>query len=317
MSKKKEKMTKRRLNLRKVATIACLAGITVFSGCEKPEDDPNDDNGKGKPEAVMNLTATAGNGQVSLSWDAPSEDGGSEITGYEVTMDNWANNVSKSASERTHTYTVLTNGTEYTFKVRALNANGAGAESTAKATPTASGGEVPDGVLIGGVVWATRNIAAPGNFTDNPEDVGMYYQYNRKVGYNNSGNGWDDSFPTGTEWARENDPSPTGWRLPTLEEYAILYNKVEVTHEYATVNGINGKKITCKETGKSIFLPFAGYLNPADGSLKSSIDGFYGFNCTRSAGNDVSASYIEITSYSMLLKGGTSNMGWLLRSVKE
>jgi hypothetical protein len=29
----------------------------------------------------------------------------------------------------------LTNGTEYTFKVRAANANGAGAESTAKATP--------------------------------------------------------------------------------------------------------------------------------------------------------------------------------------
>ena len=55
-------MTKSRLNLRNVVKIgvACLVGITVFSGCEK-EEDPN-----GKPSVVMNLTATAGNGQVSL-----------------------------------------------------------------------------------------------------------------------------------------------------------------------------------------------------------------------------------------------------------
>jgi len=124
-------MTKGRLNLRKVVAIAiCLAGITVFSGCEKPEDT------KGKPSAVMNLTATAGNGQVSLSWNAPSNDGGSEITGYEVTMDNWANKVTKTASERSHTYTGLTNGTKYTFKVRAVNAKGNGEEATATATPT-------------------------------------------------------------------------------------------------------------------------------------------------------------------------------------
>jgi hypothetical protein len=72
-----------------------------------------------------------------LVWEEPSDNGGEEITGYEVTADNWANKVSKTATERAHTYTGLTNGTEYTFKVRAVNANGAGAESTAKATPMA------------------------------------------------------------------------------------------------------------------------------------------------------------------------------------
>jgi hypothetical protein len=55
-------------------------------------------------------------------------------------MDNWANKAAKTASERSHVYTGLTNGTEYTFKIRAVNAKGAGAESSEKATPTASGG---------------------------------------------------------------------------------------------------------------------------------------------------------------------------------
>ena len=88
-----------------------------------------------KPAAVVNFTATAGDKQVSLAWDAPANDGGSAITGYEVTMNNWANKVTKTASERSHIYTGLTNGTEYTFKVRAVNAKGAGAESEKKATP--------------------------------------------------------------------------------------------------------------------------------------------------------------------------------------
>ena len=90
----------------------------------------------GKPGAVTNFTATAGNAQVSLSWDAPVDNGGSAITGYEVTMDNWATKVTKTANQLSHTYTGLTNGTQYTFKVRAVNANSEGVESTKMATPT-------------------------------------------------------------------------------------------------------------------------------------------------------------------------------------
>jgi hypothetical protein len=135
-------MTKRRLNLRNVVAGAiCLAGLVMFSGCDKNNGDDNGNgNAEGTPQAVMNFTATAGDGQVSLSWNAPSDNGGSEITGYEVTRDNWANKVTKTASELTHTYTGLTNGTIYTFKVRAINVKGAGAESTAQAMPTAGGG---------------------------------------------------------------------------------------------------------------------------------------------------------------------------------
>ena len=125
-----------------MAMVACLAGAFVFSGCGQSEEDNPNENGntEGKPTAVMNFIATAGDRQVSLTWDKPSDNGGSEITGYEVTMDNWAKKVTKTASETSHTYTGLTNDKEYTFKVRAVNANGAGMESAKNATPTADGG---------------------------------------------------------------------------------------------------------------------------------------------------------------------------------
>ena len=133
-------MNNKALKLRKVITIViCLAATTVFSGCKKEKPDDNNGNkpAEGTPTAVTNLTAAAGNAQVVLTWNAPTDNGGEEITGYEVTRDNWTTKVTKTASELTHTYTGLTNGTEYTFKVRAVNAKGAGAESTATATPTA------------------------------------------------------------------------------------------------------------------------------------------------------------------------------------
>src|SRR5207244_11353604 len=36
------------------------------------------------PSAPQNLLATAGTGNVALTWDTPSSDGGSAITGYKV-----------------------------------------------------------------------------------------------------------------------------------------------------------------------------------------------------------------------------------------
>jgi hypothetical protein len=78
------------INLKNVVAIAiCLAATMMFTGCE-PEDEP--DNGTNNPGAVTDFTATAGNAQVSLTWNEPADNGGVEITGYELTMNNWADN---------------------------------------------------------------------------------------------------------------------------------------------------------------------------------------------------------------------------------
>ena len=89
----------------------------------------------GKPG---NLTATAGDASVTLTWDNPSN---SSITRYEYSVDSgsWTAVPSSDASTVTHTVTSLTNGTSYTFQVRAVNANGDGAASdSVTATPVAA-----------------------------------------------------------------------------------------------------------------------------------------------------------------------------------
>ena len=40
-----------------------------------------------------------------------------------------------------------------------------------------------EGVVINGVKWATRNVDKPGTFAANPENAGMLFQWNRRVGW--------------------------------------------------------------------------------------------------------------------------------------
>ena len=89
------------------------------------------------PGAPRGLTATAGDAQVSLSWQAPGANGGAAITGYRV----YQGTSKKPVASVTGTGTTvknLTNGTAYSFKVTAVNKAGEGSASgAASATPTA------------------------------------------------------------------------------------------------------------------------------------------------------------------------------------
>ncbi|HHV64346.1 MAG TPA: hypothetical protein GXX46_04645, partial [Peptococcaceae bacterium] len=86
--------------------------------------------------APQDFTATPGDTEVTLSWAAPVSDGGAAIFRYEVSCDNGSTWVTASTGS-SHTFTGLTNGTEYTFKVRALNLVGTGEEASVTATPGA------------------------------------------------------------------------------------------------------------------------------------------------------------------------------------
>ena len=91
------------------------------------------------PDAPTNLLADAGDAAVTLSWDAPEDDGGSAITDYEYRIDGKGEWISIGSTDTTHTVTGLVNGTEYVFQVRAVTAAGSSAPSNrVEATPRAA-----------------------------------------------------------------------------------------------------------------------------------------------------------------------------------
>jgi hypothetical protein len=87
---------------------------------------------RGAPDAPTGVSATAGDRQATISFTAPSNDGGSLITSYTATSENggFTGTVSQAGSGAI-TVIGLTNDTSYTFRVTATNALGTSVASTA------------------------------------------------------------------------------------------------------------------------------------------------------------------------------------------
>ena len=105
----------------------------------RPNDVP------GAPDAPTLATGTAA-GSLNVSWSAPSDNGGSAVTGYKVRWGRDAASVAWNAndgvdtdSDSAHAITGLNTGTAYQVQVAAVNAQGTGAWSaSATATPQAA-----------------------------------------------------------------------------------------------------------------------------------------------------------------------------------
>lgn len=81
------------------------------------------------PAAPTGVTAEAGNRHAIISFTEPTDNGGSEITGYIVTAS--PGNITVYGANSPITVTGLTNGRTYTFTVKAVSAVGDGIESEA------------------------------------------------------------------------------------------------------------------------------------------------------------------------------------------
>ena len=97
------------------------------------------------PGEPQNLSEVPGDGQMTLTWEAPSSDGGSAITGYQYEIDDsgtWldAGLDLEGTVTLEQTVTDLTNGQEYAFAVRAVNAVGPGPAASVTATPVTTPG---------------------------------------------------------------------------------------------------------------------------------------------------------------------------------
>ncbi len=106
---------------------------------------------------------TPGNGQVTVSWPPPAHTGGNPPEGYAATASPGGAGCTAVAPATSCTVTGLTNGTPYTFTVRALHPNGEGPVSqvSAPVTPTAAGpGPAPGPVPVPGLSPAAVALTA-------------------------------------------------------------------------------------------------------------------------------------------------------------
>jgi large repetitive protein len=121
-----------------------------------------------KPGAPRGVAAKAGDAQVTVSFKAPTSNGGSPITAYTVTSS--PGHITVHGAGSPITVTGLTNGTAYTFTAKATNAAGTGPASikSNKVTP-----KVAAAIMVttpqGGETWQRgKKYTISWNYTGNP-----------------------------------------------------------------------------------------------------------------------------------------------------
>jgi uncharacterized repeat protein (TIGR02543 family) len=102
------------------------------------------------PSAPVNVSGVAGDGSVTVSWDPPADSGSFAVTNYEVVASPGGRVCLVDALALSCVVSGLTNGTAYTFEVRALNGAGWGAWSQASAPVIPVGPEPTPSIVVTG-----------------------------------------------------------------------------------------------------------------------------------------------------------------------
>jgi hypothetical protein len=144
------------------ARVAEIGGSIPLSQVQEFRRIPNSLPSVFPPAVVTGLSvATAQSGQLVISWSAPSDNGGSAVTGYILTGTNGTNNNNATSPV---TISGLENSVPYTFSVAAVNAIGTGLFSSVVGTSVNSPPAAPTNVVAtAGNATATVTWTAPAN----------------------------------------------------------------------------------------------------------------------------------------------------------
>ena len=203
----------------------------------------------------------------------------------------------------------------FTF-IRLQESQSSGGGSNGDSGNTGNEHEYVDLGLPSGTLWATCNVGA-----EKPEDYGDYFAWGEtkpKSVYTwdtykwcngltdknsdvcktitkycaNSYFGYNGFTDNKTELEAADDAATanwgSGWQMPTLDQIKELYKGGYTTTEWTTQNDVNGRKITSKSNGNSIFLPAAGYISRPD-----NVVGVYGSASGHYWSRSLSSSYSD------------------------
>ena len=119
--------------------VRSLAGSKPNEEPEEPLEVRVSPPGVEEPISSIGFQASSDSGSVRLSWNLPSDNGGSAIIRYEYRYqavgEAWSEWENVGAGTRSVTVGNLVNGREYVFEVRAVSALGKGGVETVTATP--------------------------------------------------------------------------------------------------------------------------------------------------------------------------------------
>jgi predicted RecA/RadA family phage recombinase len=119
------------------------------------------------PNEPTSVVATAGLNGANIAFTAPSNDGGGAITSYEYSINNGSSWTAIASTSSPLNIGSLTNCTEYTIKIRAVNVAGGGTASAA-VTVTPQNGQQR------GITWTSRTSAAANNWNSVTYGNGLF-----------------------------------------------------------------------------------------------------------------------------------------------
>jgi hypothetical protein len=124
----------------------------------------------GSPGAPTNVTSVSGNGQATVAFVAPTDNGGAPITQYIVTASPGGVTSTSTGATTGVVVSGLTNGTAYTFTVTATNSAGTSGASVASTAVTPLGPpDAPTNVTcMAGSSQVTVSFVAPANTGGTP-----------------------------------------------------------------------------------------------------------------------------------------------------
>gem|GEM_PF-1744251 len=173
------------------------------------------------PGAPTGVTATAGNGQVALSWSAPTNTGGQSLAAFTVYRGSTSGGETKltsggcsglSGAALTCTDTGLTNGSTYYYKVTASNPTGESSQSSeVSATPVAPS-SCTAAQLLGDPGFESGGTSSPWAATS-----GVFNNSSSEPPHGGSWDAWLDGYSSAhTDTLSQTVTIPSGCNTSTL-----------------------------------------------------------------------------------------------------
>jgi uncharacterized protein (TIGR02145 family) len=151
------------------------------------------------------------------------------------------------------------------------------------------------------------------------EHHGDWYRFGAKnpsmynTAAHDANNTWDDeSYESGSaDWSATNNPCPSGYRLPTRDEWAnVLFNNTQLAQGTWT----SGSFGAVRKFGDYLYLPAAGGRDYSSGALGNR--GTYGYYWSSSA-NGAYGRYVNVDSSGALTHYANRDDGFSCRCVSE